>query len=114
MTKFILIVLLAVFSFANDIFVTVDYGKEKLVKKVHTSYESGKTSALELLKKVSVVKVSKGKYKFANSIDGVKSKHKTYGWFYMLDGKATKIMASDFILKNEKSMTWSYKVSACY
>jgi len=114
MTKFLILLLLSAFSYANNIAITIDYGKNRANKKVYTIYNSGRVSALDLLKRVADVKVSKGKYKFANSIDGVKSKVKTYGWFYTIDGKATKKMASDYILTNEKSMTWTYKISACY
>jgi len=114
MKNFLLFLLLSVFSYANSIDITIEYGKNRSDKKVYTIYSSGEVSALDLLKRVADVEVSKGKYKFANSIDGVKSKVKTYGWFYTVDGKATKKMASDYILIDEKSMTWTYKISACY
>jgi len=114
MKIFVVTFLLVSVSFANNIYVTIHYGGKKADKKVYTTYESGETTALELLQKVAVVKVAKGKYKFANSVDGVQAIVRSHGWFYMLDGKSTKKMASDWVLTDEKEMQWSYKRSACY
>ncbi|MCX6072804.1 MAG: DUF4430 domain-containing protein [Campylobacterales bacterium] len=99
---------------ANDIEVTILYGNGTPDKVVTTTYNEGST-ALELLKQVSdIVTVKTGRFTFVRSIDGVTSKVGKFGWFYLIDGNSVKKMAEDYVLKNEKSMLWVYKVEACY
>lgn len=114
--KFIsLLLLLCVSIFANDIEVTIIYANGTPDKVVTTTYSEGRTTALELLEQVSdVVTAKKGKFTFVRSIDGVQSKVGKFGWFYLMDGNSVKKMAENYVLKNEKSMMWVYKVEACY
>lgn len=114
--KFIsLLLLLCVSIFANDIEVTIVYANDTPNKVVTTTYNEGTTTALELLKQVSdVVTAKKGRFTFVRSIDGVQSKVGKFGWFYLMDGNSVKKMAENYLLKNEKSMMWVYKVEACY
>ncbi|OYZ64589.1 MAG: hypothetical protein B7Y17_03745 [Sulfuricurvum sp. 24-42-5] len=84
-------------------------------KVVNTTYDEGATTALDLLKQVSdVVTAKKGRFTFVRSIDGVEWNEQKFGWFYLMDGKSVKKMAENYVLKNEKSMMWVYKVEACY
>ena len=109
-----IILLVSVFSFANDIIVTIKYGNDSRNTIIKTSYNEGMT-ALQLLKKVSTVTATKkGKFLFVRSINGVKSTVGVLGWFYTINNKSTNKMASNYILKDAKTMTWSLEVEACY
>ncbi|MCK5110978.1 MAG: DUF4430 domain-containing protein [Arcobacteraceae bacterium] len=109
-----ILILLSIFSFANDITVTIKYNNQIPDKIIKTTYEDGMT-AMNLLKKVSDVKATKaGKFLFVRSVDGVKSQVGKFGWFYTVNNKSTNKMASNYVLKDANKMTWSLKVSSCY
>jgi Domain of unknown function (DUF4430) len=100
--------------FANDIEVTIIYGNDKPDKVVTAAYSEG-TSALELLKRVSsVVTAKNGSFTFVRSVDGVESVVGKFGWFYLINGESVHKMAENYVLKDAKSMTWVYRVEACY
>ncbi|MEW5831747.1 MAG: DUF4430 domain-containing protein [Campylobacterota bacterium] len=109
--------LLSVFAAlsAQEIDVTLIYGDGRPERTVRTEYTPGATTALELLKKVSLVETEqKGKYTFVRSIDGKKSVVGKFGWFYLIDGQSVHTMAQNYTLEDAKTMTWLYKVEACY
>jgi len=113
--KFIVLVLLLGWQlFADEIDVTIIYGNDMPDKVVRTTYKEG-TTALELLKQVSnVVTAKNGKFTFVRSVDEVQSVVGKFGWFYLIDGKSVHKMAENYVLKDAKSMTWVYRVEACY
>ncbi len=112
--KYLAILLLTfVYSFADDITVTITYGDERPDTVIETTYKEGET-ALEVLQKAAEVKVANGKYKFVRSINGKKSIPGVYGWFYLVNDKSPGKMASGFKLESALSMTWYYKVEQCY
>ena len=112
--KFIAILLLTiVYSWAENITVTISYGDGRADKVVETTYEEGDT-ALEVLSKAAKITTASGKYKFVRSIDGKKSVPGVYGWFYLINGESPGKMASGYKLKDALSMTWYYKVEQCY
>jgi hypothetical protein len=114
MKALIVLVLLTLPIFAEDLTVTIRYGNGMPDKVAYTTYVSG-ISALDALKQVSTVRTSKtGKYLFVRSIDGVKSKVGKFGWFYTVDDKPVHTTAENTVLTDAKSMTWVYKVEACY
>ena len=109
-----LLLLLWTSILANDIEVTIVYGNGTPDKIVQTHYTPG-MSALEVLQKVSIVQTSKtGRFLFVRSIDGLTSQVGKFGWFYLIDGRSVHTTAENYLLKNEKSMLWIYKVEACY
>lgn len=109
-----LILFLGLSLLAGEIEVTIVYGNGKPDKVVKTAYDEG-TSALEVLRKVSDVETSqKGAYSFVRSIDGVRSVVGKFGWFYLIDGESVHKTAGNYLLKDAKTMTWVYKVEACY
>lgn len=94
--------------------VTIHYGDGHPDKTAETTYTPG-MSALEVLQKVSRVEISQtGSYTFVRSIDGVRSQIGRFGWFYLIDGKSIAKTADTFRLENAQTMTWVYKVEACY
>jgi hypothetical protein len=114
MKYFILTLFFAVTLWGNPIEVTIIYGNDKPDKVITTEYVEG-TTALELLKRVSHVETSqKGKFTFVRSVDGVQSVVGKFGWFYLIDSQSVHKMAQNYILKDAKTMTWVYKVEACY
>jgi hypothetical protein len=114
MKHLLLILFFAVTVWGNPIEVTIIYGDTKPDKVVVSEYAEGIT-ALELLKKVSHVETEeKGKFTFVRSIDGKKSVVGKFGWFYLIDGESVHTMAQNYVLKDVKTMTWVYKVEACY
>ncbi len=113
MKQFILF-LLTLNLWADPIEVTIIYGNEKPDKVINTEYTEG-MSALELLKKVSCVETSQnGPFSFVRSVDGMQSVVGKFGWFYMINGEATHKMAQNYLLKDALTMTWVYRVEACY
>lgn len=99
---------------ADPIEVTIIYGNDKPDKVINTEYTEG-MSALDLLKKVSRVETSQsGPFTFVRSVDGVQSVVGKFGWFYMINGETTHKMAQNYILKDALTMTWVYRVEACY
>lgn len=99
---------------SDPIEVTIIYANDTPDKVVKTEYTEG-TTALELLKKVSRVETTqKGKFIFVRSVDGVKSVVGKFGWFYLINGESVHKMAQNYLLKDAKTMTWVYKVEACY
>lgn len=99
---------------ADPIEVTIIYGNDKPDKVINTEYTEG-MSALDLLKKVSSVETAQnGPFTFVRSIDGVQSVVGKFGWFYMINGETTHKMAQNYRLKDALTMTWFYKVEACY
>jgi hypothetical protein len=99
---------------AKPIVVTIIYGEGRADKVLNADFAEGIT-ALELLKKVSQIETEeKGKFTFVRSIDGKKSVVGKYGWFYLIDGESVHTMAQNYVLKDAKTMTWIYKVEACY
>ena len=114
MKHFILTLFFAATLWGNPIEVTIIYGNDKPDKVVMSEYAEGAT-ALELLKRVSNVETSqKGKFTFVRSVDGVASVVGKYGWFYLIDGESVHTMAQNYVIKDAKTMTWIYKVEACY
>lgn len=114
MKYFSLILFFAVTLWSNPIEVTIIYGDTKPDKVVMSEYTEGIT-ALELLKKVSRVETEqKEKFTFVRSVDGKKSVIGKFGWFYLIDGQSVHTMAQNYVLKDAKTMTWVYKVEACY
>lgn len=100
--------------YAEDLTLTVVYGNGIPDKVVQTTYTPG-MSALEVLQQSGRVETGKtGQYLFVRSIDGVKSQVGKFGWFYLIDGKSVPKTAETYQLKDAKSMTWIYKVEACY
>lgn len=101
-------------AWGGDIEVTIVYGNGRPDKVVTTTYEEGR-SALDVLQKVSDVETSqKGAYSFVRSIDGVRSVVGRFGWFYLINGESVHKTAGNYLLKDAKTMTWIYKVEACY
>lgn len=99
---------------AENLTVTIHYGNASPDKTVETTYTPG-MSALEVLKQVSTVQTGKtGQYLFVRSIDGVQSQIGKFGWFYLIDGQNVPKTAQNYLLKDAKTMTWVYKVEACY
>lgn len=114
MKTWLLTIILGTVLWADPIEVTIIYGNDKPDKVVNAEYAEG-MSALELLEKVSRVETSQsGPFTFVRSIDGVQSVIGKYGWFYMINGEATHKMAQNYLLKDVMSMTWVYRVEACY
>lgn len=114
MKQFLLTLFFAAALWGDPIEVTVIYGNGTPDKVVTTEYREG-TSALELLKQVSsVVTAKNGKFTFVRSIDGVESVVGKFGWFYLINGESVHKMAENYLLKDAKSMTWVYRVEACY
>jgi hypothetical protein len=114
MKQFILTLIFAIGLWGNPIEVTLIYGNGYPDKVVTTEYSEG-MNALELLKRVSnVVTAKNGKFTFVRSIDGVKSVVGKFGWFYLINGESVHKMAENYVLKDVKSMTWLYRVEACY
>jgi hypothetical protein len=114
MKQMLFIILCAVALWAKPIEVTIIYGDGRADKVVVSEYTEGIT-ALELLKKVSRVETEqKGKFTFVRSIDGKKSVVGKFGWFYLIDGQSVHKMAQNYVLEDAKTMTWVYKVEACY
>ncbi|MFZ2890288.1 DUF4430 domain-containing protein [Sulfuricurvum sp.] len=113
--KYLLSILFfAVALWGEPIEVTIIYGNEKPDKVITTDYPKGIT-ALELLKSVSRVETAqKGKFTFVRSVDGVQSVVGKFGWFYLIDGQSVHKMAQNYVLEDAKTMTWVYKVEACY
>lgn len=108
------LLLLWVSIFANELEVTILYGNGKPDKVIETTYSPG-MSALDVLKQISRVETSKtGNYLFVRSIDDVQSQIGKFGWFYLIDGESVHTTAENFILKDAQTMTWVYKVEACY
>lgn len=106
--------LFALSAIAENLTVTIQYGNGIPDKTVETTYTPG-MSALEVLKQVSRVETSKtGPYLFVRSIDGVKSQVGKFGWFYLIDGENVPKTAQSTLLQEAKTMTWIYKVEACY
>lgn len=98
----------------DNLTVTFHYADTKPDKVIETTYSPG-MSALDVLKQISRIETSKtGNYRFVRSIDGVQSQIGKFGWFYLIDGKSVNTTAENFILKDAKTMTWVYKVEACY
>ncbi len=101
-------------AFAENMTVTIHYGGGHPDKTAETTYTPG-MSALEVLRQVSRVETSEtGSYTFVRSIDGVRSQIGKFGWFYLIDGKSVPKTADAFRLENAQTMTWIYKVEACY
>lgn len=114
MKTLVILVFLLLNGFAEELTVTIQYGNTMPDKVIKTVYTPG-MSALAVLQQISAVQTSKtGKYLFVRSIDGVKSKIGKFGWFYTVDGKPVNTTAQNTILKDAKTMTWIYKVEACY
>lgn len=114
MKYFSLMLFFGLTLWADSIEVTVIYGNDKPDKVITADYAEG-TTALELLKQVSRVETSqKGKFTFVRSVDGVHSVVGKFGWFYLIDGQSVHTMAQNYVLKGAKTMTWVYKVEACY
>jgi hypothetical protein len=115
LTKIVLASALWVLSaFAENLTVTIRYGSAIPDKTVETTYAPG-MSALEVLRKVSRVETSQtGSYLFVRSIDGVRSQVGKFGWFYTIDDKNVDRTAQNYLLQNARTMTWIYKVEACY
>lgn len=108
------LLLLWVSIFANELEVTILYGNGKPDKVIQTTYSEG-MRALDVLQQISRVETSKtGNYRFVRSIDGVQSQIGKFGWFYLIDGESVHTTAENFILNDAKTMTWVYKVEACY
>lgn len=98
----------------DSVEVTIIYGNGKPDKVVTADYAKGAT-ALEILRAVSRVETAqKGKFTFVRSVDGVQSVVGKYGWFYLIDGQSVHKMAQNYLLEDAKTMTWVYKVEACY
>lgn len=98
----------------QPISVTIIYGDQRPQRQVLTTYAKGAT-ALEILKQVADVKIRQsGKFRFVTSIDGLKSIPGKMGWFYSVDGESAKELAATRRLVDAKTMTWSYRVEACY
>lgn len=101
-------------AIAENLTVTIHYGNGIPDKTVETTYTPG-MSALEVLQQVSRVETSTtGPYLFVRSIDGVKSQVGKFGWFYLIDGENVPKTAQSTLLQEAKTMTWIYKVEACY
>jgi hypothetical protein len=114
MKIFPVLALWAISAMAETLTVTIRYGNDVPDKIVETAYTPG-TSALEVLQQVSRVETSKtGNYLFVRSIDGVQSQIGKFGWFYLIDGESINTTAENFTVKDAKTMTWVYKVEACY
>lgn len=104
----------AITAWSTPIEVTIVYGNDKPDRVMMTEYVPGIT-ALELLKQVSRVETEeKGNFTFVRSIDGKKSIVGKFGWFYLIDGQSVHKMAQNYQLQEAKTMTWVYKVEACY
>lgn len=114
MKTLLLAALWAVVAIAENLAVTIHYGDGIPDKTLTTTYTPG-MSALEVLQQVSRVETSKtGPYLFVRSIDGVRSQVGKYGWFYLIDGENVPKTAQNHLLQNAQTMTWIYKVEACY
>jgi len=114
MKLIVLSVFLALQCWGENLTVTLHYGDVKPDKVIEMTYSSG-MSALDALNRISRVETSKtGQYRFVRSIDGVQSQIGKFGWFYLIDGESVNAMAENFILNDAKTMTWVYKVEACY
>jgi len=114
MKAWLLTIIFGTVLWTDPIEVTIIYGNDKPDKVINTEYTEG-MSALELLKKVSTVETEqKGDFIFVRSIDGMRSVVGKFGWFYMINGEATHKMAQNYVLKDASTMTWFYKVEACY
>ncbi len=114
MKTLLLSLLFASAALAETLSVTIHYGGALPDKVVETTYAPG-TSALEVLRHVSAVTTSQtGPYLFVRSIDGVKSQPGKFGWFYTIDGRNVGKTAQHHLLEGAKTMTWVYKVEACY
>lgn len=114
MKHFILCIFFGAVLWGDPIEVTIIYGNDKPDKVSNTEYTEG-MSALDLLKKVSSVETAQnGQFTFVRSIDGVQSVVGKFGWFYMINGETTHKMAQNYRLKDVLSMTWVYRVEACY
>ncbi|DAB39452.1 MAG: hypothetical protein A2023_04110 [Sulfuricurvum sp. GWF2_44_89] len=114
MKLIVLSVLLALHCWGENLTVTLHYGDAKPDKVIETAYSPG-MSALDVLKRISRVETSKtGQYRFVRSIDGVQSQIGKFGWFYLIDGESVHTTAENFILNDAQTMTWIYKVEACY
>lgn len=101
-------------AFAENLTVTIQYGNAIPDKTVETTYTPG-MSALDALRQVSRVETSQtGSYLFVRSIDGVRSQVGKFGWFYTVDGHTVHQTAQNYVLDHARTMTWSYKVEACY
>lgn len=113
--KYVLpILFLVVTAWSTPIEVTIVYGNDKPDRVITTEYTE-RITALELLKKVSRVETEeKGNFTFVRSIDGKKSVVGKFGWFYLIDGQSVHKMAQNYVLEDAKTMTWVYKVEACY
>lgn len=114
MKHFLMTLFVSATLWSDVIEVTIIYGNDKPDKVVIAEYTQGAT-ALEVLKQISHVETSqKGKFTFVRSVDGVQSVVGKYGWFYLIDGQSVHKMAQNYLLKDAKTMTWLYKVEACY
>lgn len=110
----ILFVFLALQCWGENLTVFLHYGDAKPDRVIETTYSPG-MSALDVLNRISRVEASKtGNYRFVRSIDGVQSQIGKFGWFYLIDGESVNTTAENFILNDAKTMTWVYKVEACY
>jgi len=110
----VLSVFLALQCWGENLTVFLHYGNAKADKVIETTYLPG-MSALDVLKQISRVETSKtGNYLFVRSIDGVQSQIGKFGWFYLIDGESVNTTAENFRVKDAKTMTWIYKVEACY
>lgn len=116
MIRFFIVLLSTSLSLAaQEIDVTIVYGDGRPERTIRTTYTPKETTALELLQKVSHVETEqKGKFTFVRSIDGMKSVVGKFGWFYLIDGQSVHKMAQNYRLENAGTMTWVYKVEACY
>jgi len=114
MRVFLVLLFWSIAGLSEELSVTIRYGGSIPDKTLRTTY-TPETTALEALKQVSTVQTSKtGKYLFVRAIDGVTSQIGTFGWFYTIDGKPVHTTAENYRLEDAKSMTWTYKVEACY
>ena len=94
--------------------ITIDYGDQRPSRSVTTDAAPDAT-ALEVLRQVADLKMRDvGTFRFVTSIDGVKSIPGKMGWFYALDGIKAKELASTGRVGEARTMSWSYRVEACY
>ena len=82
--------------------------------KSEVVWDESQITALQALQAVAKVETHPvGKYTFVASINQVEAKRGDMGWYYTVNGKKTKKLATWYILENGDTVTWIYKKDVC-